>query len=396
MIQYDHIYDCDTPESCLALFAQYNDLPWPFTVADMSAPDSPLVYANTAFYALTLYEPSEILGVNCRVLRGNAMRDESVDKIRQALNARQSIEIDILNYRKNGEPFWNLLSLLPIKTRNPALDYFMGLQMDVSALRNLGAKKLSLNDLHNERLKTIGAMSAGIAHEINNPVFGALMNIRFLKAKIQDPSLLEALNQSQKELERVGKIVKNLLGFSRKKEMYHNTKLSLESLIFDTIELVRTQIHQNWIQIEMNVSASLPLVFANEDGVKQILLNLMINAVQAMSEVNSPKAKIVVSAIACHVNHQVIVSVTDNGPGVPIMVRDKIFMPFFSTKKEGQGTGLGLSLAVSMAKDFAGSLTLDICYDSGARFLLAIPMFSELSEHSKIVDPTCTTDTKCL
>jgi PAS domain S-box-containing protein len=396
MNRFKNIYDCDDEVSCLKLFSQFDNMPGSVTFADMSKFDRPLVYANAAFYELTGYSAEEVLGINCRFLGGKDTDKTTLEKISTSLIERNSIEVELINYRKNGTPFWNLLRLHPIKTRNPNLDYYMALQLDVSSVLGKHAQVVTPSDLHNERLLTIGAMSAGIAHEINNPIFGVIMNIDYVRDNVQDPNLIEALDQSLAELKRVGNIVKNLLGFSRKKEMYKNQKVQLHELILETISLAKTQVRKKWIDIVLELPDTLPLVFANEDSIKQILLNLIINAIHALTdgEIKNPLIRIAVDV--CDAEHILQLYVIDNGKGIASELQEKIFLPFFTTKEEGAGTGLGLSLAASMAQEFGGSLTLDTAYSAGAKFILKMPIFTEFSEQNKEIDPTCLASIKSL
>jgi PAS domain S-box-containing protein len=396
MIHFEHTYDCDDAESCFEVFSCFDNMHCSVTIVDMSISNHPIIYANTTFYHLTGYDAKAVLGSNCCFLNGKDTDKATINIIDNALTTRNSIEIEVLNYRKDGTPFWNLLRLYQLHTRNPNLNYFIGLHIDISNVLNKDNRKITVNDLHNERLMTIGAMSAGIAHEINNPIFGVLMNIAYLKNKTSDPDALAAIEQSQTELERVGKIVQNLLGFSRKKEMYKNKKIELHDLIIETINLAKTQVHYKWINIDLQLPDLLPFVFANEDSVKQILLNLIMNAIHSLIEDSIEHPRIKISVGICPIDQMVTVSVIDNGKGVPIELQEKIFMPFFTTKKEGQGTGLGLSLAASMAQEFGGHLLLNKHHTNGANFQLQIPIFSEISKGDTSVDKTCLESMKTL
>jgi HPt (histidine-containing phosphotransfer) domain-containing protein len=132
----------------------------------------------------------------------------------------------------------------------------------------------------------------------------------------------------------------------------------------------------------------LPSVYANADAIKQIMINLIMNAAQAMKH-KIERPKISLDAYILGSENQVLIRVTDNGLGVPEELHSKIFMPFFTTKPEGEGTGLGLSLAASMANDFGGYLTLDTDYDAGARFLLYIPIAAHEIVSPVMVDKQC-------
>ncbi len=104
----------------------------PMLITNPRLPDNPIVFANKAFQNLTGYDSSEIIGKNCRFLQGSATNPKHVEMIRAALDTEQSIDIDILNYKKSGEPFWNRLHISPVKTDDGELHYFVSSQLDVT------------------------------------------------------------------------------------------------------------------------------------------------------------------------------------------------------------------------------------------------------------------------
>lgn len=225
--------------------------------------------------------------------------------------------------------------------------------------------------LHQERLAKVGTMLAGVAHEVNNPVMGVLLNVQYALKRCTDDKTTEALQESAEELKRVGKLVKGLLSFARK----HDDKphaISLHTLVQDAIKLADLPFKLNEHIVENLVSIDIPKVIASEDSLKQILMNLIVNANQAMNHIMH--GKIVIDAWVLPSNQEVELRVSDTGPGIPEHLKERIFEPFFTTKSSDQGTGLGLSLCVTLAHQFDAKLTLDNEYNKGARFSLHIPI----------------------
>jgi signal transduction histidine kinase len=240
-----------------------------------------------------------------------------------------------------------------------------------------------------ERLAAVGRLAAGVAHEVGNPM-GAML--AFLDLVGRDPGLAESsreyLGRASSEGQRVRTILHQLLDFSRPPRSTP-VPVDLGVLCDETAGLVRAQRRYDGIEIEVRSEGNPPPALADPNGVAQIVLNLLLNAADALlPHVEAPRISISVSPSVANVRSgeaesnaaarrcpdEVECRVEDNGPGVPCEDRERIFDPFFSTKAPGEGTGLGLSNAARMAEELGGSVTLTS--DSrfgGASFVLRLP-----------------------
>jgi signal transduction histidine kinase len=241
-----------------------------------------------------------------------------------------------------------------------------------------------------ERLAAVGRLAAGVAHEVGNPM-GAML--AFVDLAGRDPGLSEAgreyLLRAGREGERVRKILGQLLDFSRP---LHGSRVpvAMPALCEETAALVRAQSRYARIAIEVVAEGSPPPVLADPGGVKQILLNLLLNAADALADRDGERRiRVRVRGGAQRVRagedrgtagprrhlDAVECIVEDNGPGIAAEDRERIFDPFFSTKTPGEGTGLGLSNALRLAEEFGGSLELDASAGGpGATFALRLPV----------------------
>lgn len=246
-------------------------------------------------------------------------------------------------------------------------------------------RESTLEEIQAERLNTIGFMAAGIAHEINNPISGVLANMMYLKALCIGDEVHEVIDENIDELTRISKIVQGLLGFSRSNNKVVCHPIQFGSVIENVLQLINLQLKSiNFLDKERVVIVSdipdsihLLMPVISENNFIQILLNLVMNAVHAMHEKNTPHPKVEIQATILPDEHFLEVSVTDNGPGVPEVIKNKIFMPFFTTKAQGQGTGMGLALSLNMAKECKGMVYLDESYTEGSRFVLKLPIEME-------------------
>lgn len=240
-----------------------------------------------------------------------------------------------------------------------------------------------------ERLAAVGSLAAGVAHEVGNPMGAVLAFVDLARrdAGLSEPSR-DHLGRALEEGERVRRILRQLLDFSRPPRA-DRTAFELLALAEETAGLVRAQRRYAGVEIEVVGEAVPPPAFADRGQVGQILLNLLLNAADAVAGVAGAAVRVRVrpavgttrsgdspGGVLPHRSRPDAVECTveDNGPGVALEHRDRIFDPFFSTKGVGQATGLGLSNALRLAEELGGRLTLESTEGPGARFRLVLPV----------------------
>lgn len=233
--------------------------------------------------------------------------------------------------------------------------------------------------LHQERLSTIGNMAAAMAHEINNPIAGIVMNLSYLSDVTESEEYHDVVNETLAEVSRVGRLVKSMLSFSRTSDG-QSKPFDLHSVVADTLTMLEPLTKTSGIFLQNDTLASLEglKVCGDADNLKQVLLNLVTNSVQAMNQADLSQKQIVLSVLK-HSVERVVLTVSDTGTGIPLDIQDKIFDPFFTTKPQGEGTGLGLAICLKLMEDLGGSLSLDKQYQQGARFLITIPLLTDPS-----------------
>ncbi|MEW6412527.1 MAG: ATP-binding protein [Candidatus Zixiibacteriota bacterium] len=213
--------------------------------------------------------------------------------------------------------------------------------------------------VHSERLAALGEMSAKVAHEINNPL-GIIKNYLLLTRKSVGSNknageFLEILSQ---EIERIARIVKELLDFHRPKGIQFR-RVDIAAVVSDVLLLMERQMESKGIRLEKGFEPNCPEVEASPESLKQVFLNLIINAVDVMPNGGRLKVSVVSEA------DEVVISFRDTGPGIAPDVIPRIFEPFFTTKEPGKGTGLGLSVCYGIIKQHKGSITYKNTDDGG-------------------------------
>src|SRR5687768_1938614 len=232
------------------------------------------------------------------------------------------------------------------------------LMRDVSERKRLEdqARDLYHQLLQAEKLAALGQTISGVAHELNNPLATILTWAERLSQRPVDDQTRRGLETILSESERAAKIVRNLLTFARKR---HTTRamVDLNNVVRETLALRSYEQRLNNITILEALPAGLPNVFADPHQIQQVLLNLIMNAEQAMVAANG-RGTLILRTWHDADRDAVVLEVNDDGPGVPEDVRPRIFDPFFTTKDVGKGTGLGLTVAFAIVQEHAGRLTL--------------------------------------
>ena len=230
--------------------------------------------------------------------------------------------------------------------------------------------------IQSEKLAAFGELGAGIAHEVKNPLAGILGCAQLALRKAEPGTTQEKnLRLIEKETRRCTSIIENLLKFARQ-EKTEKKQMSISPVVEDAVAIVNHQLTLQGVKLEVSVDPNLPQMVGDAGQIEQVLINLMINAQQAMGE--NP-GNIWVSAVRGD-DHRIELQVRDNGPGMSEEVRAKIFEPFFTTKPGGKGTGLGLSVSYGIVQDHKGDIVVESAPGKGTTFVLTFPGIEEAGE----------------
>lgn len=205
-----------------------------------------------------------------------------------------------------------------------------------------------------ERLASLGHMAAGVAHEIGNPLTAISSITQLLQRRIKDEEPLEMLGQIRDNIQRITRIVRDLVDFSRPKPV-DVKDVDANALMEQAVGLLRHDARCRNVDFRMEPTHGLPSVRAVPDKLHQVIVNLVLNAVDATAALEKP----VITLRSGSEDGAVLVVVTDNGPGIPAGLQTRIFEPFFTTKEVGKGTGLGLSVSHHLVEQMGGRLELD-------------------------------------
>ena len=327
------------------------------SVANATLPGMPLMYVNPAFESMTGYRLEEVQGRNCRFLQGEERDQAAVARIREALQHERELVTVLKNFRKDGTPFWNELSLSPIHNRKGQLTHFVGIQTDVTARVEFEAALLE-----SEKLAAVGRLAASIAHEINNPL-AAVTNMLYLAQEAGDlEDVKRYVRDAADELSRASMITAQSLRFYRQSTKAQAADSA--SMLDTVLDLYQRKLWNAGIRVEIRHRRT-QAILCFESEVQQVISNLVRNAIDAMSGGGRLLVRSRNATEWRHGTKGIVITIADTGRGIPAQVIRQIYQAFFTTKPVG-GTGLGLWVSSEIVNRHGGRLLVRSSCKAGA------------------------------
>lgn len=348
-------------------------------IVDARQHDFPIVYCNAAFLELTGYTKQETLGRNCRFLQGNDRNQEAIQQLRDAISNGTECTTTLRNYRKDGSLFWNELHLVPVRDESDSVTHFLGFQNDVSK-QVIAENRLRENDGQDERLGHLGSIdtiASALAHELTQPL-GAAANyaggcIDLLDMGLVQPAeLTDKLNKLNEQIARSGDIIRRLRSYVSQSSPERSPQ-DMPALVSEVIRTLDNEIKSSEVIVELEFPDDLPLVPCESRRIQQVFVNLMRNALDAMQSVKPESRKLTIGSTLR--DNVVTISIHDSGPGLDADSYRKIFEPYFTTKPDGLGMGLGICRTI--VTNHGGSIWAEMEPEGGAVFRFTLPVQTE-------------------
>ncbi|HDR03728.1 MAG TPA: PAS domain S-box protein [Candidatus Marinimicrobia bacterium] len=225
---------------------------------------------------------------------------------------------------------------------------------------------------HSEKLATIGHLTAGLAHEIGNPLTAISSLVQLIRRKSSDEWIIQNLEKVMNHIQRISKIVREMVDFSRPSKA-NLQKTNINESIRSAVGIFRYDVRAKETEFIMNLDMSLPDIICDPDQIHQVILNIIINAVDANGEIGKR-----VWIETRQKNGTFKIEISDEGPGVPKDLHSVIFEPFYTTKAVGKGTGLGLSVSHGIIRNLNGMIDVAERPGGGAIFIITIPNKGEI------------------
>ena len=352
----------------------------PMILTDPRQDDNPIVFANKAFLDLTGYEESEIIGRNCRFLQGADTDRAAVADLRDAVARREAISLEILNYKRDGSAFWNAVFIAPVFDDHGELIYFFASQLDVTRRRS---SEQSFRQA--QKMEAIGQLTAGLAHDFNNLLQVVAGNIDLVLAGDLDERQHRLLSNAAKAAEWGTKLTRQLLAFARKTRL-EPRRINLNDLIHEFGDLIDNTVGAQ-IRLVTALERRLPDVLIDPSHLEMALLNVLINARDAMPQggtvtISTQLWKLNGNAAAHQLpeGDYVVLTIADEGAGMSEEVRRRATEPFFTTKGQDRGTGLGLAMVHGFVQQSLGRLELESAPGDGTQVRMLFPVATEESQ----------------
>ncbi len=336
--------------------------------------------ANPAVERVFGYSLAEILGSNVSMLMPEEVGKKHDDFLAHYMQKNKTSVVDIgqavmsgqeiIGRKKNGTLVPLRLSVSSIEEGGNAT--FCGILHDLTKEKSIQSQLRQ-----SDKLAGIGTLATGMAHELRQPLTVMSLTAENTLSLIEenDFSLEEVpavLNQVVNNCKRMNHIVDHLRSFARESESKVMVAVDIESVVKRSFTLLDAQFRNNSVSVSQNIAENLSKVNGNSNQLEQVMINLLTNARDALENTDSPAVKI----MAKQEEQLIVVTISDNGPGIPKSIQSTIFDPFFTTKEIGKGTGLGLSISHGIIADHRGTITVGDAEDGGAEFRITLPIVS--------------------
>ena len=349
-------------------------------IIDAINPNFPFIYANQSYYKMSGYIKGEIIGKNYFSHYGPFTDPRFLEEIKHTLVSGKSFFGEMLQFKKNGEKYWNLLRITPVRDSSGTITHYVGIKTDITLMRqrDLEIKEQHEELMHVTRVGKLAEFVSSLAHEISQPLTSILsyaqaaqrILVNSNKSEADKVALLQEIHQSIiNDDQRASEVIRRLRSLL-KKTTPEMKLLDINALIQETVELITTDLNVRNNVLKVELDSSLPFVYGDRIQLQQVLLNLISNSFDAM-EKNEGSREMLIST-NCQDSGTIMISVKDSGSGIAKQNLPKLFEHFFTSKPDG--LGMGLSISRSIVEAHGGHLDVVNNPDRGATFYFTIPV----------------------
>ena len=332
----------------------------------ISDPEGRIIYLNPVFESMTGFKRTEVLG---KTLELPAAADGKTvqEALSEAVKSRSGWAGRCSGMTKGGDYFVLEGSVSPVKGPSGEISNYVMVQHDITEKEKLESVAQSV-----ELMNNIGYIFAGIRHEIGNPLQSIKMTIAVFQKMLEktrgpeDANYLDYLGRIQEDMSRIEFLLRSLKSFNIYEQM-DLAELDPHEYLSEFVKFIRADFDRKGIRVELESKPGLGIARIDPRAMQQILLNLVINAADAMAGLPSPRIDIILSRAA----DAFVIKLKDNGPGMTEQQKKEIFKPFFTTKEKG--TGLGLVLVKKMLLKMGGAISIESWKDKGTTVTIRVP-----------------------
>lgn len=341
----------------------------PLQITDLSGK---MIYVNPAFVKTSGYSEEELIGKNPSVFGSKKYPKKFWDKMWNTITAGKVWVGEVENRKKNGDPFHTELLVSPIMNNDKQVIGFFGIHRDLTEKRNFERQLI-----HTQKMESIGTLAAGVAHEVGNPLASISALVQLILRTSDDPFTKEKLDLVKSQINRISKIIRDLVDFSRPSN-YEMRLTDLNGNVKESIEIVQVGKKAKNITFKSDFDPNIAPIPMVADQLQQVFVNILINAVDSVADkaAQSESHKGMIKIKTSFDSEHVFITFEDNGQGIDEAHIVKIFEPFFTTKKEGKGTGLGLWVSIGIIQSFGGEIKVNSIPGEWTRFTVQLPIYT--------------------
>ncbi len=353
-----------------------------------------IVYVNPAFEKVTGFSREEALGGNPRLLKSGKHSNEFYWQMWHALERGEVWTGRITNKRKDGQLYEEEMVISPVRDQGGSIINYVAVKRDVTH-----ELEMERQLLQSQKMESLGQLAGGIAHDFNNVLGVVDGSLTILKSRVPDPEAQRYIEMAEGAVNRGSDVAKRLLTFSRGQEA-ELAPVSLGEVVSELTEVLRSTIEKT-IVVSSQIPRDLPHVMGDQGQLYQALLNLCINARDAILDPRTGVTTGTISLAASIIDGSTLLdrlceassdsyirlSISDTGCGMSEQTKQRIFDPFFTTKPKGKGTGLGLSVVYGIVKNHKGFVEVESNPGEGTSFHIYLPAVAYRPElHKKVAD----------
>ncbi|HEV8539383.1 MAG TPA: PAS domain S-box protein, partial [Bacteroidota bacterium] len=338
-----------------------------------------IIYVNPAFEKASGYSREELIGKNPNIFGSNKQPKSFWQKMWSTITSGEVWVGEVENRRRSGEPYFTQLLISPIIDGEGKIVGFFGVHRDITNQRHLEQQLV-----HAQKMESIGMLAAGLAHEVGNPLTSISSLVQVIQRETKDEFTQDKLELIKSQITRISRIIRGLVDFSRRSS-YEVQLTEINKSLREAVEIVRVGKKAKEISISVEFGNDIPKLPLVPDQIEQVFINVLINAVDAVHAASvtptgsEKKKEGKISVRSALIEEKVVVTIEDNGKGIPEEFLVKIFEPFFTTKKVGEGTGLGLWVSYGIIKSFQGVIAVQSVEGTGTTFTIKLPIHPDIS-----------------
>jgi len=361
-----HDFDGDIPPSLVEQAEELtiktramDEAPIGITIADMTLSDEPLVYINEGFERLTGYSAAETLGRNCRFLQGADTETEPIAEMRAAIDADEPVQVEVLNYRKDGSEYWSEVTLAPVPDDDGSVRYYVGFQQEITQRKEY---ERQLEDQRDD----LATLIRLLRHDVRNDLHLAMGNAEMLREHVDEEgtqhveTILESVCHAVDLADTAREMAQLML-----EEESDQLKVTLSGCLRSAIETCRSA-HDHAV---IDVDRALPDRSVRATALlESVFDNLLQNAIRH-NDTERPEVTVSVDTT----DEAAIVRIADNGPGIPDELKTHVFERG-RKGSESDGTGVGLYLVETLLSEYGGEIRVEDNDPRGAVFVVSLPL----------------------